>query len=41
MERKPQISDAKQISAKLANLEPGTRYRIHVRALTRAGEGET
>lgn len=41
MERKPHISDPKQTRAKLANLEPATRYRIHVRATTRAGEGET
>jgi len=40
MERKPHVTDGKQTRAKLANLEPGTRYRIHVAATTGAGEGK-
>lgn len=39
-EREPHITDPKQTSAKLAGLEPGTKYRIHIKATTNAGEGE-
>lgn len=40
IEREPHISDPNQTSAKLAGLEPGTKYRIHIKATTNAGEGE-
>ncbi|XP_046388931.1 neuroglian isoform X2 [Ischnura elegans] len=40
MERKPHISDPKQTRAKLAGLETGAKYGIHIRATTRAGEGK-
>lgn len=40
MERQPQIIDSTQLRAKLANLEPGAKYRVHIRATTNAGEGE-
>ncbi|XP_067001681.1 neuroglian isoform X2 [Anabrus simplex] len=40
LEREPHISDPNQTRAKLAGLEPGTKYRLHIRAFTRAGEGE-
>lgn len=40
IEREPHITDPKQTSAKLAGLEPGTKYRIHIKATTNAGEGE-
>lgn len=39
-ERRPQITDPTQTRAKLAGLEPGTKYRIHINATTRAGQGE-
>lgn len=39
-EREPHISDPKQTRAKLAGLEPNTKYRVHIRATTKAGEGE-
>ncbi|XP_065215989.1 neuroglian-like [Planococcus citri] len=39
-ERHPQIEDPNKTRAKLAGLEPGTKYRIHINATTRAGEGE-
>ncbi|XP_065202283.1 neuroglian isoform X2 [Planococcus citri] len=39
-ERHPQIDDPNKTRAKLAGLEPGTKYRIHINATTRAGEGE-
>jgi neuronal cell adhesion molecule len=38
IERKP-ITDARQMHAKLAGLDPNTKYRIHIKATTRAGEG--
>lgn len=38
-ERKKEI-DPKFDRAKLAGLEPNTKYRIEIRAKTRAGEGE-
>lgn len=34
------IKDPKQVRVKLAGLEPATKYRIHIRATTAAGEGE-
>lgn len=40
MEREPHIHDAQVLSTKLASLKPDTKYRIHVTATTRAGEGE-
>ncbi|XP_039276536.1 neuroglian isoform X2 [Nilaparvata lugens] len=39
-ERNPAISDPRQTRAKLAGLESGTKYRIHIKATTQAGEGE-
>lgn len=39
-EREPHINDPKQTRAKLAGLLPNSKYRIHIRALTRAGEGD-
>lgn len=39
-ERHPQITDPTQTRAKLAGLEPSTKYRIHINATTRAGQGE-
>ncbi|XP_034235912.1 neuroglian isoform X2 [Thrips palmi] len=40
MEREPHIHDPKATRAKLAGLEPNTKYRIHIKGTTRAGEGE-
>ncbi|XP_075216738.1 neuroglian isoform X3 [Lycorma delicatula] len=40
LEREPHISDPKQTKVKLAGLEPATKYRIHIKATTSAGEGE-
>lgn len=40
IEREPHITDPKQTRAKLAGLETGAKYRIHIKATTRAGEGE-
>lgn len=40
VEREPHITDPTQTRAKLAGLEPNTKYRIHIRGMTRAGEGE-
>ncbi|XP_033217712.1 neuroglian isoform X3 [Belonocnema kinseyi] len=39
LERKPRITDPAAVSAKLAGLQPETKYRIHIRATTNAGEG--
>uniref|UniRef100_A0A0A9ZCK9 Neuroglian n=1 Tax=Lygus hesperus TaxID=30085 RepID=A0A0A9ZCK9_LYGHE len=36
----PAIKDPKQLRVKLAGLEPATKYRIHIKATTAAGEGE-
>ncbi|XP_020282519.1 neuroglian isoform X2 [Pseudomyrmex gracilis] len=40
LERKPQITDPGATSAKLAALAPDTKYRVHVRATTKVGEGD-
>lgn len=40
LERPHQISDPKETSAKLAGLKSNTKYRIHVTATTKAGEGD-
>lgn len=40
LEREPHISDPNQTRAKQAGLEPGTKYRLHIKATTSAGEGE-
>jgi neuronal cell adhesion protein len=40
MERHPQITDPESTSAKLASLIPEAKYRISIRATTRAGSGE-
>jgi hypothetical protein len=40
LEREPHISDPNQTRAKLAGLEPGTKYRLYIKATTSKGEGE-
>lgn len=40
LEREPHITDPRQNRAKLAGLKPNTKYRLTIRATTRAGEGE-
>ena len=40
IEREPPIKDPNQTRAKLAGLEPNTKYRLHIRATTIAGEGD-
>ena len=40
MEREPHISDPKITRTKLAGLKPNTKYRLHITATTKAGEGE-
>lgn len=40
IEREPHISDPTETRAKLAGLEPNTKYRITIKGLTNAGEGE-
>ncbi|XP_055709240.1 neuroglian isoform X1 [Phlebotomus papatasi] len=40
MEREPHINDPRVTRAKLAGLKPDTKYRLHITATTRAGEGE-
>jgi hypothetical protein len=37
---RPQIVDPTETSAKLAGLKSNTKYRVHVTATTKAGEGE-
>lgn len=39
LERKPHITDMEATSAKLAALAPDTKYRVHIRATTKVGEG--
>lgn len=39
LERKPHIIDSEATSAKLAALAPDMKYRVHVRATTKVGEG--
>lgn len=39
-EREPHIEDARVLRAKLAGLKPNTKYRLHITATTKAGEGE-
>lgn len=39
-EREPHIDDPRQLQCKLAGLQPNTKYRLHITATTRAGEGE-
>ncbi|XP_026682020.1 neuroglian [Diaphorina citri] len=39
LERLPYISDPTTTSAKLAGLEPSTKYRIHLAGYTKAGDG--
>lgn len=38
-ERLPHITNPEATSAKLPRLEAKTKYRVHVRATTKAGEG--
>lgn len=38
--RKPQITDPRETRAKLAGLEPRTKYRIDIYPTTSKGEGE-
>ncbi|XP_012258678.2 neuroglian isoform X2 [Athalia rosae] len=40
LEREPHIRDPTATRVKLAGLIPNTKYRIHIRAMTKAGEGE-
>ena len=40
LERQPHVTNADATSAKLPGLIPETKYRIHIRATTRAGEGQ-
>ncbi|XP_046622366.1 neuroglian isoform X1 [Neodiprion virginianus] len=40
LERKPHVTNPEMTRVKLAGLEPSTKYRIHIRAITKAGEGE-
>jgi fibronectin type 3 domain-containing protein len=40
-EREPHISDPNQTRAKLAGLEPGSKYRFNIKATTNMGEGES
>lgn len=39
-EREPHINDPRVKQAKLAGLQPNTKYRLHIVGTTRAGEGE-
>lgn len=39
IERKPEVTDPDATSAKLAALQPDTKYRIHIHATTRMGQG--
>lgn len=39
-EREPRIEDPNQKHAKLAGLQPDTKYRIHIVGFTKEGEGE-
>lgn len=40
LEREPHVRDPEATRVKLAGLIPETKYRIHIRAATKAGEGE-
>lgn len=40
VERKSHINDPRIFGAKLGLLEPNTKYRLHIAATTKAGEGE-
>uniref|UniRef100_U5EU82 Putative neuronal cell adhesion molecule n=1 Tax=Corethrella appendiculata TaxID=1370023 RepID=U5EU82_9DIPT len=40
LERHPHIEDSRVTDAKLAGLKPNTKYRLHITATTKAGEGE-
>lgn len=40
IERTPPITDPRQQRAKLANLQPNTKYRLTVKATTKMGDGE-
>merc|ERR1712071_327297 len=40
MEKEPPISDPSVTKAKLAGLEPNTKYRLHIKATTKEGEGD-
>lgn len=39
--RVPQITDPDRFSAKLSGLKPDTKYRLHVRATTKEGQGDS
>lgn len=39
LEREPHVTDPEATTAKLAGLQPDTKYRVHIRATTRVGEG--
>lgn len=40
IEKEPPITDPTQTKAKLAGLEPNTKYRLHIRATTKEGVGD-
>jgi len=40
MEKEPPINDPTVTKAKLAGLEPNTKYRLHIKATTKKGEGD-
>ena len=40
MEKEPPITDPSVTKAKLAGLEPNTKYRLHIKATTKKGEGD-
>ena len=39
LERKPRIVNGRADKAKLSGLKPGSKYRVTIRATTKAGEG--
>lgn len=39
LERQPHVVDSQATNAKLASLKPETKYRVHIKATTQAGEG--
>ncbi|XP_015125416.1 neuroglian isoform X2 [Diachasma alloeum] len=39
LERQPHVLDPQATAAKLASLKPETKYRVHIKATTQAGEG--
>lgn len=39
LQRRPRVMDPNATQAKLAELAPDTKYRVHIAARTRVGEG--